>query len=373
VAEGQRRHHRTFFQEAANLSGIQYAAAGWSLNKGEFAIRAEARMRDKQTSPLLDVLTNQKLSLDLLRAVPGDSFCVFAIPFSDGAAMLARLMKLADAYARQPGEEASLPSKDLAELEKKLKLHLDRDVLGKVRSAAVALHLVEAKETSVYPVFILEAVSENAAKDLIAMWPRLYAADGKHIEPHRRTIDGQPIRSLTDKLADASLSGLPPHYGHRGNIVVLGWHGACIAAVLRESTLKKDLLNLPRGLPTVDGEGAVSALGLFSCRQLLGHLTHIGSTAPDQGPAHRRELRYLRELSTPMALMPPTLFRAKRLADGVRVEFRQGEMPVASATVVDIALTWMLDGEAAPSAWLGFLFGSPPAPPAAAASAPIAN
>jgi hypothetical protein len=366
-----------FLQKAANLAGIDYVAAGWSLHKGEFAFRVDARMRDKQTSPLLDVLANQKLNPESLQAVPGDAFCLFALPLSDGAATLARLLKLADTFVIQSGEGTALPRKEIAELEKHLKLRLGRDVLAKLRSAAVALHQVEEKESSVYPLFILEAVSENAANDLVSVWPRLHAADGKAIEPHRHTIDGQPVRSLTDKPTDASLSGLPPHYGCRGKIVVLGWHRARVAAALTETTRKKDLLNLPRGLPTVDAEGAICALGLFSCRQLIAHLTQIGSTAPNQGAGHRRELRYLRELSTPMALMPPTLFSVKRLADGMRVEFRQGEVPVASATVVDIALTWMLDGEAAPSAWLGLLFGALPAPPlaapAVAAPAPIAN
>ncbi|HEY7328347.1 MAG TPA: hypothetical protein VH592_11935 [Gemmataceae bacterium] len=366
-----------FLQKAANLAAMYYAATSWSLHKGEFSFRVEARMRDKQISPLLDILANQKLSSEFLQAVPGDAFCLFAIPLSDGATTLARLLKFADAFVLQSGEGTSLPSKEIAELEKQLKLRLGRDVLAKFRSAAVAVHVVEDKEHSVYPVFILEAVSENAAKDLVSAWPRLCAMGGKRIEPHRHALDGQEVRSLSDKPADSSLSGLPPHYGHRGNIVVLGWHRTHVGSVLRSNSHKKDLLNLQRGLSTVDAEGAVSALGLFSCRQLLARLTDIGSTAPNQGAGHRQELRYLRELSTPMALMPPTLFTVKRLADGVRLEFRQSELPVASATVVDIALTWLLDAETAPSAWLSLLFGAPPAPPGAApamaAPAPIAN
>ncbi len=369
-AEAEHRRNTqewTFLQKAGNLAGMHYAAAGWSLHKGEIAFRVEARMKEKQTSPLLDLLANQKISRELLRATPRDAFCLFAVPLSDGAALLARLMKLADTYAAGSDEKTSLSSKDLAELEKKLKLRFGRDVSAKIRSASVALHLVEEKETSVYPVFVLEAVSENAAQDLVAVWPQLYSGDGKRIEPHPHTITGQRVLSLTDKAADASMTGLPPHYDRRGNIVVLGWQRDRVAVTLRDSRHEKDLLNLPYGMAAVDAEGTVSALGLFSCRQLLAHLAQIGSTASNQDVGHRRELGYLRELSTPMARMSPTVFSVKRLTDGVRVEFRQSELPVASATVVDIALTWMMDAEAVPSAWLNLLLGPPQPPPQIAA------
>lgn len=366
----------TFLQQAANLAGMHYAAAGVSLHKGEFACRLNMHMKAKQSSPLLDLLANQKLSPDLLRTVPGDAFGLSAVPLPDGAAMLARVLKLADTYVADLGAEMPLPSKALIELEKSMKLRLDRDVLAKIRSTAVAVHLVEEKETNVYPVLVVEAVSENAAKELEALVPRLNAAaGGKQIEPLQHTVDGQRVLSLTDKPSDASLTGLPPHYGHRGKILVLGWHRGRVAAILRKNALKKDLLNLPRGLAALDAEGPIGALGLFSGRQLLAHLTDIGSTAPNQDAGNRRELRYLREMSTPMAAMPPTLFSVKRVADGVRIEFRQSELPVVSATAVDIVLTWLLEAETRPS-WLDLFFArqaqqAAPAPAAPPAAAPV--
>ena len=155
------------------------------------------------------------------------------------------------------------------------------------------------------------------------------------------------MRSFTDEAVDADMKGPPAHYGRRGKILVLGWHRGRVAATLRDSAQKKDLLNLSRGQATVDAEGPVSAFGLFSGRQLLAALTRLGSEADNQTPSDLRALRYLREMSTPMATMPPTVFTVKRLPDGVRVEFRQSELPAASATVVDMALTWLLDEEAA--------------------------
>src|SRR5262249_24225066 len=149
------------------------------------------------------------------------------------------------------------------------------DILAKIHSVAVAVHLVDEKELSVYPVIILEAVSDVAAKDLETLVPRLHTAGGKRGEPRQHTISGQRVRSLTDKPADASLTGLPPHYGRRGKNLVLGWHRGRVASTLCEVTRKKDLLNLQHGSASVDAEGPVSALGLFSCRQLLAHLTHI--------------------------------------------------------------------------------------------------
>ena len=289
-----------------------------------------------------------------------------------------------------PGEETAKPSQILAELEKKLKLRLGREVLAKIRTAAVAFQLVNEKEIRVNPVLVVEAVSESAAKDLEMIVPKLFADDGKVIEPHRSTIQGQHIRSLTDKPSNGDFSGPPPHYGRRGKIVVLGWRRDSVAATLVGSTHKKDLLNLPRGQSAVEAEGLVAALGLLSCRQLLAHLTQIGSTAPSKKPHIAVSCAIFREMTAPMAAMPPTLFCVKRLTDGLRIEFRQSELPVASATVVDIALTWLLDTEAlSASGWIaswpgqrwagGMALPAPAAPqlpppaPAPAPAAPIPN
>lgn len=369
IEEQQRRETQewTIFQKLANPSGMHYAAAGWSLREGELSCGFEVRMKEKQTSPLLALLPHQKIGADLLRAVPGDAFALFALPLPDGAARLAHLLKLADTL--QAGEEgATPPSRLLRELEKQWKVNLGRDVLARIQSAAVAVRLVgqPEKEAGVYPLLLLEAVSEEAAAKLEALVPRLYAAGDTPAEPRRHVLEGQVVHSLAEEAADSSLTGPPAHYGRRGRLLVLGWHRGGVAAALRDSARPKDLLNLPRGLATVNAEGAVSALGLFSCRQLLAQLTRHGSDAENQGPADLRALRYLREMSAPMATMPPTLFVVKRLPDGLRVEFRQSELPIASRTVIDIALTWMLDDDAAEAIFRKMGGGAPVAPPPAA-------
>jgi hypothetical protein len=357
----------TFFQKAANPNGMTFAAAAWSLHKGEWVCRFDVRMREKQTSPLLDVSANRTLSTELLQAVPGDTFALFAVPLPDDAAMLARAIKLADAYVAESGEDAPLPSKALAEWEKRLKLHLSRDVLGKIRSMAVAVHWVEENGANVYPILVVEAKNESAAKDLVAVLPRLYGSIGVKQEPQLHTLDSQRIFSLTEEAVNANLEEPPAHYGQRGKIVVLGWHRGRVVATLHHMNDKKDLLNLPRASATVEAEGPVVALGLFSCRQFLAHLTRIGSETGDQDAGSRRLLAYLREMSAPMATMPPTVFGIKRLPDGLRVEFRQSELPAATATVVDMLLTWMLDEETAKDGWFNFGFVRPQAPAVPAA------
>ena len=231
--------------------------------------------------------------------MPGDAFGLFAMPLPDGPAALNRLLKLADAYAGGQDDKIPPPSKTLRELEMRLKLHLDRDVLAKIKSAGVAVHLVgkPEKEAGLHPLFVVEAVSDDAAKDLEAVLPRLYGAGGKTAEPKRHILEGQNVRFLMDEAADSDMKGPPAHYGRHGKILVLGWHRGRVAATLHDCTREKDLLNLPRGLATVDAEGPVSALGLFSCRQLLSHFTYIASQAENQGAAHLRMIRYLREMS----------------------------------------------------------------------------
>ncbi len=250
-AEAQHRRETqewTFFQTLVNPAAMRYATACMSLRDGEFSSVVEVRMKDRRTSPLLDVLPSERIGADLLRAVPGDAFCLFCLPLPDGPTALTRLLKLADAYAAAGDDKTPPPSKTLRELEKSLKMHLRRDVLAKIKSAGVAVHLVgqPEKEAGMYPVFVIEAVSEDAAKDLEAALPRLYGAGGKAAEPKQYTIEGQVVRSFTDNAADPDTKGPPAHYGRRGKLLVLGWHRGRVAATRRDSTCQKDLLNLPR-------------------------------------------------------------------------------------------------------------------------------
>ncbi len=336
----------TLLQRALRPAAMRYATASWSLHGGDLACRLDLRMREKQTSPLLDVLSRQKLSDELLQALPQDAFAGCSVPLADGAKTLARLVELADAYVAEGGENALSPSKQLAELEKRLKRILGREVLGKIGAMAFALQLPVEKNATVWPIALVEAKSESAAEDLVAMLPSLYSLGGKNVAPRKIDIAGQPIFSLAGEGKAPALEGPPPHYGRRGKIVVLGWHPVSVANTLRQMTSKKDLLNLRRGREAVEAVGELSALGMFSCHQMLHRLVCIASEQSEQNEGHLRALRYLRELSVPMAGMPPTMFSIKRLDDGLRIEFLQKELPSASATVIDIGLSWILDNEA---------------------------
>ncbi len=336
----------TFLQRALRPAAMRYASASWSLHEGDLACSLDLRMREKETGPLLDVLSRQKLSAELLRAVPQDAFAVCAVPLADGAKTLERLVRLADAYVAEDGEDALSPSKQLAELEKRLKRNLGREVLAKIGAMAFALQLRVEKNATVWPIALVEAKSESAAKDLVAMLPSLYSLGGKSASPREINLAGQPLFSLAGEGKAPSLEGPPPHYGRRGKIVVVGWHPLLVANTLRHIESKKDLLNLRRGREAVETVGEWSALGMFSCHQMLHRFVRIASEQGEQNEGHLRALRYLRELAAPMAEMPPTLFSIKRLDDGLRIEFLQKELAIASATVIDIGLSWAMDNEA---------------------------
>jgi len=188
--EAQHRHETrewTLFQKVANPAGMRHFTAACSLHEGAFACRVEARMKDKQSSPLLELLPSERIGPDLLQAVPSDAFCLFALPLPHGPAALTRLLKLADAFSALQDDQMRRPSKILRELETRMRLHLGRDVLAKINSAAVAVHLVgqPAKEAGIYPLFVIEAINEDAARDLEFAWPRLHTMSGKATEPRR--------------------------------------------------------------------------------------------------------------------------------------------------------------------------------------------
>jgi hypothetical protein len=191
------------------------------------------------------------------------------------------------------------------------------------------------------PVVLIEAADADAARRLEALVPRLFGLVLGEVEVKGYKIDGQSVRSV-DESEDSS-TGLPPHYGRHGKVLVLGWNRRYVAATLKAAGRKKDLLGLPRALAAVHREGAVSALGLLACRAFLEDVRTLKAEKEEPTEEDRRECNYLRELAAPMATMPPTLFVLKRRPDGALFEMRQTELRTASATVFDILLPWLAE------------------------------
>ena len=66
-----------------NPRGVRFVAGAWSLEGGECRSLLEVRTHERQSIPALDWLASEKLSDDLLQAVPSDAFYTLAVPVSD--------------------------------------------------------------------------------------------------------------------------------------------------------------------------------------------------------------------------------------------------------------------------------------------------
>jgi hypothetical protein len=137
---------------------------------------------------------------------------------------------------------------------------------------------------------------------------------------------------------------MPNYYARRGRALVLGWDPESVALSLEGRGLQgADLKDHPRALAAPRREGRVSSIGLLSGRQWLAQTVRLLAEREECPAEVTRTMNYLREMSTPMATMPPTVFSLKRQPSGARLEVRQTDLRAASTTVIDILLTWLTE------------------------------
>jgi hypothetical protein len=336
------------FRAAFNPLGMRYLTGTWTIHNGDATWRIEGRMRPGQTSPFLELLGDRPLRDDLLRGLPRDSYLLVAAPVAGGAKAWARLMRFAD-LCSAAWDQPTAVSKAIDDLEKKSKVAISRDVAARIQGVAHALRLgpSSAEDTTVEEhlgpgVLLIEATDVEAAAELSKLFPQLLTSDAKAPAPRTVTVGGQTIESLCGD-EPATEGEVPKFWGRRGNILVLGWRRADVVTALADWKRPLEFQDHPRALVALRDLGPVRAAALFSGRQMFAVMTRIMSRAANQAPKHVRDIQYLRELSAPMALMPPTLFTLRCTPDRFCAELTQPEMRTASATVIDIGLAWVLD------------------------------
>jgi hypothetical protein len=343
--EQHRRDTRTWrrFQALANLAGMRFVTAGLTLDRGSFSWTVEVRMRDGQTSPLFEVLSNRPPDTELLRAVPRDSFWVAALSLEDGGRQGQAVLRLLDACHAAGDEDGPAPGKALRALETRQGLRLERDVFPRIKGLAWTCAVAAGeRDLEMAPQLVVQATDETAARELEKLVPRLYGMVEEGVEVKARQVEGQTVHSAVDEDGPGG-GDLPAHYGRRGALLVFGWDRRLVAATLRGLTDSPDLDDHPRALAGLRTAGPASGTALVSVRQLLAALTRLLARQPNQTPEKIRVLNYLREMSTPMASMPATRFTLRREPDGLRFEMRQDELRVASATFFDMVAAWALD------------------------------
>ncbi len=330
----------------ANPAGMRFLSSSVTIHDSDLTWRLDARMREGQTSPLLELLADRPLTENLLRGLPRDSWFLMALPVGDGAGTWQKVVRLAGAlHALAPGDDPS-PEKLLRDFEKQRKLRLDRDVFGRLRGLAWGFRVgpyEREDRPEVSPgVLVIEAKDADDARALEDLLPRLLAREDKPAEPQAVRVLGQTVQSLVGE-EEKTAETLPAFYGRRGRLLLLGWHRQDVAGGLRDAGEPVELRDHPRALTALRAAGPASAAALFSGRQALASIASQFSKKEKQTDKDLRNIQYLREVSTPMAAMPPTVFVLRRRPDGLRFEMTQPELRTAAVTLIDVAVAAILD------------------------------
>jgi hypothetical protein len=360
-------------QAMLNPTAVRFVAGSCSLQKGECRSCLEVRTQEGQSIPALDWLAEQKLSDDLLRTVPRDAFFVVALPVSeklrslDFCESIDRLhgslslgFGLPDSAARQvPADDKSEASESTEsspaplsarEIEKRMEMHVGKDVLARIHTLAVAGGLKRAadpKAIDCIPVVLIEAASAEDARELEKLWPRLHSLGGNVSQPRSVKVRDETVLCLaakTDKEAkdDKALSPMPSYYGRSGKVLVLGWQAGRVAAALRAPKEERPLLSLPRAQATAQKEAA-GLFVLFSGRQLLRQTC---SLVEEEDTSMRAVVRQLHHMSRAMKKVPPTVFLVKHEGNRYCCEMRQSGLKTAAVPVLNalVRLLASMDG-----------------------------
>ena len=93
--------------ELVNPKSLRFAAASMTLSDGAIDLRVAAQTEPGKASPLLDLIADQKVSLQMMHPVPKDSIGAVTLALTDGEGHFKRLMAVADKIVGDDGPKPS--------------------------------------------------------------------------------------------------------------------------------------------------------------------------------------------------------------------------------------------------------------------------
>ncbi len=236
-----------------------------SLDNSTLTYRRRIYLDPKEKSPIVELLPNTGFPRGLLAYAPADALVFAAMSNDQGEKRFQQIIELSDTIAKIPGQRDSL-SQIIAKMEEKAGLNFGKNVLGKIRGAAIAMqgleHFLKAidsrkvgnepdrppglapgdagKQPKAQPkvrreeptwaaafVLLVEATDAKAAAFLAKeAVPKFFALMGGEAKSSKKKIDGHNIFTLEGKR------GYALHYGVHGKTLVLGPGQAAVVASL---------------------------------------------------------------------------------------------------------------------------------------------
>jgi hypothetical protein len=242
-----------------------------TLHNGALEGRMRCDLDAKGDSPLLGLLPDGPAPRELLHFAPDDALLALAGGLGGREKRWKTLVNLLDAFYELEGRAGdNRPSRVIAEMEKKLNFHIDKDVLAQVTGAG----FIVAKDWRIKPgqgaLLLLRARDADAAAKLETEGlPRLFSlGDNDVTQPAESEVGGRKIKTLGEDNG-AKRFPFAVHYGRQGAVVVLGIHAERVAEALERGSKKKGLLGEAKVAEAVkDIDDKAVAVGVVSSSQM---------------------------------------------------------------------------------------------------------
>jgi hypothetical protein len=340
------------------------------LTNGSFDLQLAIKPQAGKSSPLLDLIADQQISLPGLQPVPKDSVGVLTFALKNGDKQFQKLVAIADTIV---GDDGPKPSEQIKAVEQHLKASIGKDILGRIASITLAMPAKQElpKGAQEAPMLIVTAIDAAAAEQLEKLVPSLIGlASGEPTEPVTETIRGQKVRSVPGKAFPwkAAL-----HYGRSGSSLIFGLDRKLVAASMA-GTMSDSLLSQTKLVDALKPHQNSALVGLYRWGNLLpdwfaelGHeraWVNGKQQEPDKDKQREKAEKLRKSMASLIHELPPLVVSLARQNDQFVLRIQQHQQAGASAKLIDGMLDAVMSsatnlfdqiGNAAPAA--------PPAPP----------
>lgn len=327
--------------ELLNPKGLRYAASSLTLTDGSFDLQVTVQTARDQTSPLLQLVADQQISLPALQSVPKDSIGLFTFALKDGEKQFQSLLALADKVI---GDDGPRPGEQVKAIEQQLKASIGKDILGRIASVTLAMPAKQElpKGVKPAPMLVITGKDAAAAEQLEKLVPSILSlASGEPIEPITENIHGQKVRSVPGKSLPFKAA---LNYGRGGSSLIFGLDRNLVAASMAGAR-KDSLAGDARVMSALKPHEHSACVGMFRWGTLLPDwFSELGRERvwvngkiqdPDKDKEREKAEKLRKSMATLIQELPPLVVSLSRKNDQFVFQLQQRQQAGASAKLID--------------------------------------
>ncbi len=269
--------------EMLNPKAFRSVAAHLALSEGTLDFQVGAQLEPSQSSPILDLIADQRVSLPIFQPVPKDSTVAFSFALKDGEKRWSQILTAADAIV---GADGPKPSDQIHAIEEKLKVSIGKEIFGRIAAVTVALPEKQElpKGAMEIPMIFVTGNDPGATEQLEKLVaPILSMVAGETVDPITQTIDGIKIRSVSGAHFQWKA---PLHFGRSGTTLAIGLDRKLVASSL-SGKIGTSLLGDPKLADVIKEHDRAALVGMWRWAGLLPEGIAEMTDAPQWGPNGR--------------------------------------------------------------------------------------